>query len=433
MNVNQRRGDSRGWWLAAGLAMLLGVPVHAQTASTAPPSAPVATTATPERLISIDAELSSTTSVLKILAEKSGLNLITGPGVTDDKISVHMKQVPVDQAINLVVRAAGLAYERIGNSLLVADAKSLHDETGLSSYIVDLNYADANEVRASLKDLSEAIQVDQGGNRLIVTTSPRIIAQIRDVVRSLDVPTQQVMIEARIVEVATTAARELGVDWDQINRQSAVIVESNANSSPPGELPDQIPFVPMTGKFQPFYRQAYNLRATLDLLVQDGNARVLATPRLVTLNGKEAWMLAGRRIPYETSQTVFAGNAAAPTTSIQKEEVGVKLRVTALINADGYITTTISPEVSSVVGFVGRNGDLPEVATREATTTVRLRDGDSVIIGGLLLEEETKNVTKLPILGDIPFIGVLFQHHSSTLAKRDLVIEVTPHILAPAK
>jgi len=144
-------------------------------------------------------------------------------------------------------------------------------------------------------------------------------------------------------------------------------------------------------------------------------------------------MIVGQRIPYETQSTVFAGNAAAPTLSVQREEVGIKLRITPLINADGYITTTIAPEVSSVIAFVGRNNDLPVVSTRQTSTTVRLKDGNSVIIGGLLSEETTRNVTKVPLLGDIPGLGLLFQHHRNSVSKKDLVIEVTPRIMPAQK
>ena len=109
--------------------------------------------------------------------------------------------------------------------------------------------------------------------------------------------------------------------------------------------------------------------------------------------------------------------------------MGIKLSITPLINADGWITTTISPEVSSVSGYNGANRDLPVISTRQASTTVRMRDSSSVIIGGLLNEEKTTDEVRVPILGGIPWLGVFFRHMSTTSKKTDLVIEVTPHIV----
>ncbi len=152
-------------------------------------------------------------------------------------------------------------------------------------------------------------------------------------------------------------------------------------------------------------RQAKAIQVAIDLMIREGNARVLANPKIATLNGKAATMLVGQRIPFQVTGTTFAGGGAAQTTQVQREEVGIKLSITPLINADGYITTVIRPEVSSVTGFRGANNDLPVVSTRQAETTVRLKDGSSVIIGGLLSEEKSSNVTKVPILGDIPVLG----------------------------
>ncbi|MEO5989928.1 MAG: secretin N-terminal domain-containing protein [Candidatus Eisenbacteria bacterium] len=386
------------------------------------------------RLVSIDADETYLPSVLKILAEKGDLNIITGPGVSGGKITIHMKDVPVEQAVNLVVRAAGLAYERIGNSILVAEAKSLKEETGLSSYVVSLKFADANDVKAALRGLTDQIEIDRGGNRLIIVTSPRIISEIESIVSELDRPARQVMLEARIVEVSTDDTKKLGIDWDLLNRQGVLIVEGNPAPSASGALPDQLPFLPpnMNGNIPGIHtlsRQAKAFQVAIDLLIREGNARVLANPKLATLNGKEATMLVGQRIPFLVSGTVFAGGGAAPVQSVQREEVGIKLSITPLINADGYITTIIKPEVSSVTGFKGNNADLPIIATRQASTTVRLKDGSSVIIGGLLSEEKTVSITRVPLLGSIPLLGLLFQHQSITTTKKDLVIEVTPRIL----
>jgi type IV pilus assembly protein PilQ len=392
-------------------------------------------------LITLDAGDADLPSILKILAERGDLNIITGTGVSGGKISIHMKNVPVEQALNLVVRAAGLSYERIGNSVLVADEKTLKQETGLSSYIVELKYADAKEVATALKTLSADMQVDPGGNRLIVVTSPRVIAEIEELVRVIDVPAQQVMLEARIVEVSTDAAKKLGIDWDLLNSQGVVIVENagDSTSSPPGLVPNRLPFLghtPGRGDLDPrtsVARQARAFQVVLDLMIHDGNARVLANPKIATLNGREASMLVGSRIPFVITGTVIAGGGAAATQTIQREEVGIKLRITPTINSDGFITTVINPEVSSVIGFTGPDNSLPIIATRQANTTVRLKDGSSVIIGGLLSEEKTTNITKLPLLGDIPGLGVFFRHTNTTTTKKDLVIEVTPHILPEQK
>jgi type IV pilus assembly protein PilQ len=388
------------------------------------------------KLITLDAEDAYLPSVLKILGEKGDLNIITGPGVTGGRLSIHMRNVPIDQAVNLVVRAAGLAYERIGNSILVADPASLKEETGLSSYVVDLKYASAADVKAALKSLKAEIEVDRSGNRMIVVTSPRVISEIREIVEKLDVPARQVMLEARVVEVSTDAAKKLGIDWDLLTRQSFLFVEGNYDSSIGfGDQISNLKVFPNTPgehdifKLNNFSRQAQVFRVAIDAMIQDGNARVLANPKIATLNGHEAGMLVGQRIPFVVSGTVFAGGGAAPVERVEREEVGIKLNITPLINADGYITTEIRPEVSVVTAFTGQNNDLPVISTRQATTTVRLKDGNSVIIGGLLSEEKVSIVTKVPFLGQIPIIGYLFQHHDQRTRKTDLVIEVTPRIL----
>jgi type IV pilus secretin PilQ/predicted competence protein len=423
--------------LALWAALLTALPAAAQPpAREAQVTVTPASGASPDPLVSLDAEDAALPNVLKILAEKGGLNLITGAGVSEGRVTLRLKDVPIEAAVNLVVRAAGLSYERIGNSILVADPAMMKGEIGLSSYLVDLKYADAFEVMEALKNLNAQVSVDPGSNKLIVVTSPRIIAEIQNIVSSLDRPARQVVIEVRVVEVGTDDLKQIGIDWDQLARTSFVVVEgaTDSVSSAPGGLPSALPFVGNGSaaefwKLGTFARQPLYFQFALDLLVRNGNARVLASPKIATLNGREANILVGQRIPYEIGGTVFAGGGAAPVVQVQKEEVGIKLRITPLINDDGYITTQISPEVSSVIGFSGRNNDLPIVSTRQVSTTVRLRDGASVIIGGLLAEERTNTVTKVPVLGDIPLLGALFRHQGTQTRKTDLVIEVTPRLM----
>src|SRR5262249_5856862 len=150
----------------------------------------------------------------------------------------------------------------------------------------------------AISKLAADVQVDRGGNRLIIVTSPRVIAEIQAIAKRLDVPARQVMLEARIVEVSTDATQKLGIDWDLLNRQSFIIVEGNPAPAAPGELPGELPYVNTFPRRGQVTYQARAFQAALDLLIHDGNARVLANPKIVTLNGKEANMLIGQRIPY---------------------------------------------------------------------------------------------------------------------------------------
>ena len=261
---------TRRSWRARGVALFgvaLALMLH---------TAPAGTAAPPPRLITLDADRASLPEILKILAEKGDLNIITGPGVASGQISIRMRDVPVDQAVNLVVRAAGLAYERIGNSVIVADSKSLKEETGLSSYVIPLKFADALEVKDALQKLSADIEVDRGGNRLIVVSSPRVISEIQSIVDQLDVPARQVMLEARIVEVSTDDAKTLGIDWDLLNRQTFIIVEGTPAPSPPDRPPPLMPYVP-TGQPVELQRQAKAIQVAIDLLLKEGNARCSRT------------------------------------------------------------------------------------------------------------------------------------------------------------
>jgi type II secretory pathway component HofQ len=226
------------------------------------------------RLITLDAEDAPLASVLKILAEKGDLNIITGTGAnTATRLTIHMRDVPLDQAVNLVVRAAGLAYERIGNSILVAEARALKEETGLSSYVVDLRYANAEDVKGALRNIAQDIQVDKSGNRLIVVTSPRVISQIEEIVRVMDVPARQVVLEARILEVSTGDAMQLGINWDDLNRQGVVIVEGGSGATARGAVPDSLPFFSASGGHKSMWsmrgmsRQAFAWQTTIDLLI----------------------------------------------------------------------------------------------------------------------------------------------------------------------
>ena len=164
-------------------------------------------------LVTVHAEDAHLPSILAILAKESGYNIVTDPNVNrQEKISIHLDDVPIEQAINLVVRAVGLSYEVVGNSFLIADPKKLKEEVGVSSFVIELKYASAEEVKTMLQDISDQIQVDISGNKLLVNASPKKIAEIQDVVKQIDIPAIQIMLETRLIEVAADSEEQLGID-----------------------------------------------------------------------------------------------------------------------------------------------------------------------------------------------------------------------------
>jgi type II secretory pathway component GspD/PulD (secretin) len=409
------------------------------------PAVQAQTTEGLQRLVTIDADDAFLPSVLSILAAESGYNIVTGPQVNqEERISIHLRDTPIEQAMNLVVRAAGLSYEIVGKSFLVAPAKNLKEQVGLTSYVVNLKYTDAATVAGMLKHLSDEITIDATGNKLLIVTSPKVLADVQRVVDEVDVPPLQILLECRMIEVAVDNQEALGMDWNRVSSLQSVIMESPVDAygnrvtaegatdlsgidpSQRGRVPTQLPYYPLeTRRIGYWSKQVQSFELALDMLMRQGRAEVLANTSISTLNNKPAFIQVVDEIPYIAK----AGGVGGQVT-IDQVVVGALLNVTAKINSDGYITTEIQPELSSIFQFIeSSDTQLPWVKRRTSTSTVRIKDGETVIIGGLLGVESSKTTDRFPFLGDIPFIGALFRHNSETTRKTDLIIQVTPHIL----
>ena len=396
------------------------------------------------KTVTLDADDAFLPSILSILAEKSGFNIVTGPGVnTKEKISVHLKDTPINEAINLVVRAAGLSYEIVGNSFLVAEATALEREIGITAHVIDLQYAVAAEVKELLKDLTDRIQIDTSGNRILILASPKVISDINSIIANIDKPAPQILLEAKLIEVATDDLDELGINWGKLSHLTTILAESplvkdgqgvtDGSSRAPtqtdfgGQLPD-LDYLPEKYSFEKlegfdnifqFSRQLNAFDITLDFLIKRNKARVLAHTQLTTLNNREATILIGETLRFAVSSRE---NAIVITDS-----VGIKLHITPTINTDGYITVKVNPEVSSIIELV--QGLYPRKKIRTASTTVMVKDGQQIFIGGLLSIDDVDVVYKMPILSNLPLIGKLFTHSYKATKKTDLLIEITPRIL----
>jgi len=404
--------------------------------------------------ISMHADDASIASILAMLAAESGYNIVTDPTVnSENKISIHLDDVPVEQAINLVVRAVGLSYEVVGNSFLVAEHKKLKEEVGITSEVITLKYVDAQEVKMLLQDISDQIQVDVSGNKLLVNASPKKIAEIKDVISEIDVPALQIMLETRLIEVAVDAEEQVGLDWSKLSKITSIVAENaippftGAGSLVPGlkiieeadgtftedfsslpieQKPSQMYFQRLGSGGIGFSRQMMAFETTLDLLLKNNKAEVLADSRLTTLNGRKASIKLVDIVPY-----ILSSGGVGGQVQVQREEVGIKLEILPTVNTDGFITVKVEPEVSTIFEFIGPDKNIPRVKSRTSSTTIRVKDSQSIIIGGLLSNDRKETYYSVPFLSKIPYIGKkIFTSKNLVDRKTDLIIQITPRIIS---
>ncbi|MBN2564688.1 MAG: type II and III secretion system protein, partial [Candidatus Eisenbacteria bacterium] len=233
----------------------------------------------------------------------------------------------------------------------------------------------------------------------------------------------------------------LGIDWELITKQTVIFAEpglpeirddgSKGPRIPPGdsttdEVPENMPYVGRGLDLDDVYRQAKALEVAVDLLEQNGGAKILSNSKLATLNNRTAEIHIGDVIPYQVSNLTTGG---AVQLQVEKERVGVSVAVTPRAAPDGHITVMVEPNVSNIVGFRGPNNEYPWTKERTAKTQVRVMDGQTFMIAGLLSEDNSDTISKVPLLGDIPVLGYLFRHSITTTKKSDLLIKITPRII----
>ena len=366
--------------------------------------------------ITLHAEEAKLSKVLAIITEMSGYNIVTGPSVSaEDNITIHLVDVNVEQAVNLVVRAAGLSYEIVDGSILVASPNRLKDDVGVSPVVFELKYTSAKEISSLLSSITEDITVDSTGNRILVNASPKKIAEINHIINGIDTPAIQISLRARLIEVTYGDEENIGIDWARL-AQISTIVNVPPSVTSAVKVDSNVFSIDFPTKYD----------ATIDILLKNNTAEILANSEVVTLNGHEATISMVDVVPY-----ILSSGGVGGQVQVQTEEVGIKLSILPSVNSDGYITTHITPEVSSIYDFIGPDRNVPWVKKRVSTTTVRVKDNESIIIAGLYAGNKTWSENKVPLLWRIPFIGKrLFVHRFEKVTKTDLIIEVTPRIIS---
>ena len=389
-------------------------------------------------------------SILQLIGDVSGLNILASNDVKGE-ITLRLIDVPWDQALDLVLDTANLGKVREGNVIRIMPVDKIRerasstmklqreefDEGILETRAFSVSYSKVDDVRKYLADLSSqrgSIIADARNKQLIIKDVPMVLEQMADMIRRIDQPERQVMIEARIVEANTSFTRSLGVKWagdykdgsDPANQNgditNAVIGAGGAFLVPlpvsgvaASGLATGITFGALDGNL--------NLNLRLSALESSGEGKIISTPRVTTLNGQKAVISQGTKIPYTTVSDSGAGT--------EFENAELKLEVTPEINPDGSVILDVKAS-NSAVGTVYQSaggGDAPAIEEKKAETKVLVRNGQTTVIGGIFVESEINGRTGVPLLMDIPILGGLFRSTSKTKERRELLIFITPRIV----
>jgi type II secretory pathway component GspD/PulD (secretin) len=429
--------------------------------------------------VSIDVHDAFLSDVLTLLAAQSGNNIIADASIKPERVTLHLRDVTFDDALTVLVRAHDLQVRRQSGVLIVGTSESMNrrygeqndprsaqtvvlalsrstpedvakeltaglpegtvivpdrrtqsvivsgnadtiarahalvsaldapryaGRDGYSARLYDLRYVKPSEVIADLKGtLPDGTYVaDDAQNAVVVTGNEETQQTAHQFIGSIDVPSPQVLFEVRVA------------DLEPVNDQSNVGIQFGGYD--------------LTGKptagsaTYAFARNSISINATLNALVSQGRAQILATPKLVTLNNKEADLLIGQTYP------VIYYDARLGGQQVQFVDIGVKLRLTPTIGADGSVTAEMHPEYSAIQDFVG---GYPVIANRKVDSTLRVKDNQTIVLGGLLRDIDAQTITKVPGLADVPIIGKIFQNRQRTHERDEIVFLITPHVIYP--
>jgi type IV pilus assembly protein PilQ len=380
--------------------------------------------------ISLDYKDADISNILRSLSYTYGLNLVTSTDVKG-KMTISLKDVTLAEALDAVLSANGYNYARKGNIIYVSPGSA--EGAQLTSEPIVLKYLKAADSQNFLRKVLSPkgdIKVDEVANMLIVTDFQVNIDKLKELLKSVDQAPMQVLIEAKIVDITSKDLHNLGATWtmdykpagdtkglfdratDYQEELQTTITAAGPSSTISG---GQLAVNALTLK-------GFSASATLDALIQNQKAQLLASPSIVVLNNREARIIIGEKVPYKERTQTPTGT----TETTRFIDVGTTLRVTPSINADGYITLNIHPEVSSVSSLLDAG---PRITTREADTTVRVKEGETIVIGGLIKQEDNRTRSKIPILGDIPILGYLFGNRSKDQTQTELAVFITPKIM----
>ncbi len=413
------------------------------------------------RKISLDLQDADLVNVIRLFAEVANLNMILAPGVRG-RVTVRMVNVPWDQAMDIILKMNGLGYVREDNILRIASLGAIAKEAeqirkakdakkkaeDLITRIISINYATAGEIEGTIKKSLSArgeTVVDTRTNTLIVKDIARNVDEVVTLVKLLDKPIPQVMIEARIVQAAMNFNREIGVQWGGTFSASAATGNPTGWSFPNSITMTGGPTMGITPSASGNYfvnipaaagiatgggavgftfgslNNALNLDLVLSALESSGEGKVISAPRVSALDNKEAKIEQGISIPFSTT--------SASGTQVEFVDAKLELNVTPHVTPDNKVFMKIKATKNAPDTSLLGAGGQPSIRKNQASTEILLADGETAVIGGILETEVGTSVTKVPFFSDLPLIGWMFRKTTKRQEKRELLIFITPRVV----
>lgn len=447
--------------------------------------------------ISVDFKDADIHNVLRAIALKGNVNIVAANDVMGN-ITVKLTDVSWEKALDVILKTYDYGYEKEGNVIsittmerLTAQKEAQKKLSEIQPVVTDvfmLKYVDAEDVKETLKpqlssrgtitvlkmtseagwkfatsSKGESLQKLERTEKpktarskvLIISDIPQYLEKIRGVIEKLDVQPQQILIEARIMEVNEDVLRDLGFDWGtgSSGAESSTITSMPADKSLTGETVAAVGGHSLGGQVTPaiFEPKATSITAAntglkflyqrlkgnqfevvMHALQEDVNANTLSAPRILTLNNQEATILVGTKYPILTSQISTQAGTTVTSTLDYYQDIGIQLNVIPQISGDKYINMIVHPAVTSYdsTNTVGTN-KYPVISTREAETRVLIENEQTIVIGGLLKDVKKKASTGIPFLKDVPILGGLFSRDTKDVEKIDLLIFITASIVKP--
>jgi len=393
-----------------------------------------------QKRISLDFQDVALKQILKIFSQQAGMNFVASENVQDKKVTLFMDKVTIEDALNSILGANGFILEKQEGTNIYMVKDSGVSNIALQTKIYKLSYATVSGAGVGEEDSSQGIEIimqnllspngklviDSRTNSLLITDTPAALKQIEDVLKELDVKTQQVLISAEIMEVSVDTLKRIGIEWGSSTGQ---LMSYGA-----GTRSTYWPF--KEGLFKDVTKTATigsvdfsSFAAVLQAIKTDANTNYLARPRLLTLNNRTAEMKITKNAAVATTTvTISEGGSPQTTTALERYEVGTTLKVTPHINKDDYVTLTIEPEISRVRASAFGSGNYDPL-TRSSKSSIMVKDGETIVIAGLISREDSDSNRKTPFLGEIPIVGKMFDRDEKQRSDTEILVFITTQII----